>query len=643
MENFFLAAAPYILFFPLIGAITIALFGQFFHRSASAFVGNLSIFLSFLLTAGLSLVIFRLPVAQQGYYAHSHFIGYWAHLPPFLIISFRLLLDPLALIWMLIITGVGFLIHLYSVGYMAPERNYRQFFAYMNLFVFTMLLLVMTDNFLWLLIGWAGVGLASYLLIGFHYRRPAAVLAARKALIMNVIGDVGIMIAIFLMYVHYGSVSYENVFGHVGAASQSALTWIGIWLLLGAVAKSAQLPLQTWLPDAMEGPTPVSALIHAATMVTAGVYLIARAHPIYDNAPVAAETVAVIGAATAFFAATIGCVQYDIKRVLAYSTMSQIGYMFLAVGVGAYGAGAFHFVTHAFFKALLFLSAGIVIHALAGEQDIRKMGGLAAKLPFAFWTFLAGTLAIAGIFPFSGFFSKDAVLEQVLAHHHPLLFWLVVAAAGLTAFYMFRLLFLTFFTGAYRGEHEIHTETDRTMTIPVGALAALSLVGGWLVLPNHDELSIALRSSFVAVPYAQSMAEFNGALSLGVSLVALFGIALAWWAYERNPEVAARAHSALAPIHMFLYNAYYADTLYHWLFERPAYALAGFCARFFEPDVVGGLPRLATGLAAIFARLSTLWESGYLRRYGLTFVAAAALLLILYLYLMRGAWAGAAP
>ena len=643
MENFFLAASPFILFFPLIGAITIALFGQFVHRSASAFVGNLSIFLSFVLTVGLAIVIFTLPTGQQSYYAHSHFIGYWAHLPPFLIISFRLLLDPLALIWMLIITGVGFLIHLYSVGYMAPERNYRQFFAYMNLFAFTMLLLVMTDNFLWLLIGWAGVGLASYLLIGFHYQRPAAVLAARKALIMNVIGDVGIMIAIFLMYVHYGSISYEGVFSHIDAASRTSLTWIGIWLLVGAVAKSAQLPLQTWLPDAMEGPTPVSALIHAATMVTAGVYLIARAHPIYDNAPVAAEIVAVVGSVTALFAATIACVQNDIKRVLAYSTMSQIGYMFLAVGVGAYAAGAFHFMTHAFFKALLFLSAGIVIHALAGEQDIRKMGGLAAKLPFAFWTFMAGTLAIAGIFPFAGFFSKDAVLEQVLTHHHPVLFWLVVVAAGLTAFYMFRLLFLTFFTGAYRGEHEIHAQTDRTMTIPVALLAGLSLVGGWLVLPNHDELSIALRSSFTDTPFVQSLGEFNGFLSLAVLVVALLGIAIAWWSYERNPEVAARVRSALPSLHALLANAYYADTIYHWLFERPAYALAEAFARFFEPSAVGGLPRLAANVAGGFAWLSTAWESGYLRRYGLTFVAGAALLLILYLYLVHGTSAGATP
>jgi NADH-quinone oxidoreductase subunit L len=639
MGDFFFAAAPLILFFPLIGALTIALFGQYVHRTASAFVANLSLFLSFLLTAGLAIVMFRLPPGQQAALSHSHFGGFWAHLPP-LVISFRLLLDPLALLWMLIITGVGFLILLYSVGYMADSKNYRTFFCYMNLFVFMMLLLVMADNFLWLLVGWGGVGLASYLLIGFDYDRPAAVLAARKALIMNVIGDVGIMIAIFLMYAHVGDLSYKNVFGHVTQIGTPALTWIGIWLLVGAVAKSAQLPLQTWLPDAMEGPTPVSALIHAATMVTAGVYLVARAHPIYDNAPVAAEIVAVVGGATAFFAATIAVAQYDIKRVLAYSTMSQIGYMIMAVGVGEYAAGAFHFMTHAFFKALLFMSAGIIIHALGGEQDIRKMGGLAAKLPFAFWTFLAGTVAIAGIFPFSGFFSKDAVLEAVLTRHHPILFALSVAAAGLTAFYMFRLFFLTFLSGAYRGSHAVHAQTSRTMTIPVGILAVLSVVGGWLVLPNHDELSVALRSTFADVPWSQSLAEFNGTLSFGVLLLALAGIALAWLVYVWRPSIAARARESFAGILAVLANAYYIDALYHQLFERPVYALAGALARSFEKDAVDAVPGAATRLAGAFGALSMRWETGYVRRYGLTFAVGAALLLFLYFFLAYDAFAG---
>jgi len=643
MADFFLGAVPLILLFPLIGAATIAFFGPYAHRSASAFIGCLSIGLSFVLTVGAALVILPLSPAQQAIYAHSNFVGYWAHLPPDLIISFRLLIDPLSLLWMLIITGVGLLIHVYSVGYMASDKNYRTFFAYMNLFVFTMLLLVMADNFLWLLVGWGGVGLASYLLIGFNYDRPVAVLAARKALIMNVIGDVGIMIAMFLMYAHVGSVAYQNVFGHVSQIGTSALTWIGVWLLLGAVAKSAQLPLQTWLPDAMEGPTPVSALIHAATMVTAGVYLIARAHPIYDNAPAAAELVAVIGGVTALFAATIGCVQYDIKRVLAYSTMSQIGYMILAVGVGAYAAGAFHFMTHAFFKALLFMSAGIVIHALGGEQDIRKMGGLAARLPFAYWTFLVGTVAIAGIFPFAGFFSKDAVVDAVLNSHHPWLFVLAVITAGLTGFYMFRLVFLTFLTGAYRGDHEVHAQTERTMTVPVAILAVLSLIGGWIVLPHHDELSVMLSSTFGDARLPQSMAEFSGALSLGLLLIAVAGIAFAWIAYQWRPQIAAAFHRSLGGLHALLSNAYYFDTIYHWLFEWPVLAFAQWLRDAFEVDAIDSLPALALRAGGYFASLSNRWETGYLRRYGLTFVVGAVLLLFIYLFVAHGAAVGAAP
>src|SRR5579863_4877033 len=399
--------APWILFLPLIGCALIAFVGPYLSRTAAAVIGCASVFAAFVLTIVLGAHVWGFSAFKQQI---DISLGVWAHVGA-VPIGFGLLVDPLSLAWMLVITGVGFLIHLYSVGYMAHDKNYRTLFAHMNLFVFSMLLLVMADGFVWLLVGWGGVGLASYLLIGFYYDRETAVLAARKALIMNVIGDVGIMIAIFLMFAHVRDVSFAGVFDRTGAFGTAALDWIGIWLLVGAVAKSAQLPLHTWLPDAMEGPTPVSALIHAATMVTAGVYLIARCYPIYGHAPVAGEIVAIVGAASALFAATIGCVQYDIKRVLAYSTMSQIGYMIFAVGVGAYSAGVFHFVTHAFFKALLFMAAGIVIHNLGGEQDIRKMGGLAKKMPLAYWTFAIGTVAISGVPPFAGFFSKDAIID----------------------------------------------------------------------------------------------------------------------------------------------------------------------------------------------------------------------------------------
>ncbi|MDQ6780193.1 MAG: NADH-quinone oxidoreductase subunit L [Candidatus Eremiobacteraeota bacterium] len=631
-----LSTVPFtILFLPLFGTLVIAFICPRLHRSGAAIVGNLSILGAFLLTLLLGLRVWSLPAAQQAFSvkyppawaAHPQF---WAHIPP-LTISFELRIDPLALLWMLVITGVGFLIHLYSVGYMAESKNYRTFFAYMNLFVFTMLVLVMAGNFLWLLVGWAGVGLASFLLIGFDSDRPAAVAAARKALILNVIGDVGIMVAIFLMFAHFGSLSYKEIFANVTSAPTTALNWIGIWLLVGAAAKSAQLPLQTWLPDAMEGPTPVSALIHAATMVTAGVYLVARAHPIYDHAPAAATAVAVVGCATAVFAATIGLVQYDIKRVLAYSTMSQIGYMIVAVGVGAYGAGAFHFLTHAFFKALLFMAAGIVIHNLGGEQDIRKMGGLAKRMPLAYWTFLAGTLAIVGIIPFAGFFSKDAILDQLLRLHHPIFWALGTFAALLTSFYMFRLLFLTFLSGEYRGGHEPHTHVSPSMAVPAAVLALLSLVGGWLVLPGRDVFSANLAPAF-ADRAATDMSDFNWPLSLATLALVLLGFAAAYALYQRRSQVREVVRERLAPLRALLMNAYYVDTIYHWVFEVPALTLASDVAKYVDPDGVGGV---TTGFARIAAGIGNAvgdWETGYLRRYGLGMLIGVVLLLAYYLY-----------
>jgi NADH-quinone oxidoreductase subunit L len=371
-------------------------------------------------------------------------------------------------------------------------------------------------------------------------------------------------------------------------------------------------------------------------MVTAGVYLVARAHPVFDHAPVAAEIVAVVGAATLLFAASIGCVQYDIKRVLAYSTMSQIGYMILAVGVGAYEAGAFHFTTHAYFKALLFMAAGIVIHNLSGEQDIRNMGGLAKRMPFAYWTFLAGTLAIAGIFPFAGFFSKDAVLDQVLRTHHPLLYAAAVAGAFLTAFYMFRLLFLTFF-GDYRGAHEPHGDRVWTMSIPVGVLVALSLVGGWLVLPNHDVFGRLIAPSFADSRFAQSLGEFNWQVSLGTLILAIAGIMLAYALYRAPSNARAWLRQTFPSIRALLQNAYYFDVIYHYAFEVPTYALADACARFIEPDVIGGIPRVFTQAASWLGDVAGGWETGYLRRYGLTIVVGVVLMLAYYLYILHAA------
>ena len=631
MEPLVTTLASIALFAPLAGCVLIAFLGPRLPRVASAVIGCASVLVAFAATLGLAYHVWHLPLAAQRIDVG---LGTWA-LVGQAHIGFGLWIDPLALAWMLVITGVGFLIHLYSVGYMGHDANYRTFFAHMNLFAFSMLLLVMADGFLWLLVGWGGVGLASYLLIGFYYDRRSAVLAARKALIMNVIGDVGIMIAIFLMFAHVGDQSFAVVFARTGAFGTSALDWIGIWLLLGAVAKSAQLPLHTWLPDAMEGPTPVSALIHAATMVTAGVYLVARCHPIYDHAPAAADAVAVIGAASALFAATIGCVQHDIKRVLAYSTMSQIGYMFLAVGIGAYAAGAFHFVMHAFFKALLFLAAGIVIHNLGGEQDIRKMGGLAKKMPYAYWTFLIGTLAIAGVPPFAGFFSKDAILDQAASLGHPWLFAIGVAAAGLTAFYMFRLFFSTF-AGEYRGHAQPHAERVPTMGIAVGLLAVLSAIGGFLVLPGHDTFGSLLAGAFPDAIAPQSLGRFDWPLALGTLLIVAAGIVAAYALYVISPQLRAQTSRALGGLRTLLLNAYYLDAIYHALFEVPSYALARAFGIAFDRAVIVGIPQALAAATGALGGLSRAWETGYLRRYGLTIAVGAVLLLYFVLFGVHG-------
>ena len=446
-------------------------------------------------------------------------------------VNFALTVDHLTLIMLAVVTGVGFLIHLYSAGYMAHEDGYWRFFAYLNLFMFFMLVLVLSSSFLLLFVGWEGVGLASYLLIGFYFKRDSAANAGKKAFIVNRIGDFGFLLAMFLIVAHFGSLNFADVFRSISAHPEwhgGFLTAIALLLVLGATGKSAQIPLYVWLPDAMEGPTPVSALIHAATMVTAGIYMVARAHVLFDRAPYALAVIALIGAATAIFAACIGLVQHDIKRVLAYSTVSQLGYMFLACGVAAYSAAIFHLLTHAFFKALLFLAAGSVIHALSGEQDMRLMGGLRKRIPVTFWTMTMGVVAIAGIPPLAGFFSKDEILYQTFASPNPIgkFLWLVgLLTAGLTSFYMFRLWFKTFFGAERFDEHQLgqaaaHTSASGTdpnepehdmgqaahgsgspagfpagvnahgvhespwiMLGPLVILAILSVIGGWVGIP----------------------------------------------------------------------------------------------------------------------------------------------------------------
>src|SRR5580704_2896387 len=453
-------------------------------------------------------------------------------------------IDRLTAIWLMIVTGVGLLIHIYAVGYMAHEGGYYRFFAYLNLFMFFMLILVLGANFLLLFVGWEGVGLCSYLLIGFYFLEKFATDAGNKAFIVNRIGDYGFTLAVFLIAIHFGTLDFGRVFAQVkDAPVESSPGWItGICLLLlvGAAGKSAQIPLYVWLPDAMAGPTPVSALIHAATMVTAGVYMIARSSQIYLHSAFALNIVAIVGLTTAFFAATIGLAQNDIKKVFAYSTVSQLGYMFLGLGTGAFSAAIFHVMTHAFFKALLFLGAGSVIHALSGEQDLRQMGGLAKKIPITFATLMCASVAIAGV-PFtSGYFSKDLILESAY-EYAPWMFWVGLFTAGMTAFYVFRAFFMAF-TGEYRGHHHPH-ESPFVMWGPLAILAALSLGGGFINIPKYLEPLFPLAEESKLPPLA----------SYSLLLVGLVGIALAYVMYVAAPKLPESLASAFHPVYTLIY------------------------------------------------------------------------------------------
>jgi NADH-quinone oxidoreductase subunit L len=510
--------------------------------------------------------------------------------------DFALYLDQLSLIMLLVVTGVGFLIHIYSVGYMWDDPSYYRFFAYLNLFMFFMLTLILANNYLLMFIGWEGVGLASYLLIGFWFTKDSAASAGKKAFIVNRIGDFGFLIALFLIIQHFGSLDFTKVFAQVQpigpeTAGAGLLTAIGILLMVGACGKSAQIPLYVWLPDAMEGPTPVSALIHAATMVTAGVYMVSRSHVIFERAPTALMVVAVIGTLTALFAATIGIAQTDIKKVLAYSTVSQLGYMFMACGVGAFSAGIFHLMTHSFFKGLLFLGAGSVIHAVGGEQDMRKMGGLRSYIPWTFLTMGIATLAIAGIPPFAGFWSKDEILWKAYSSDHgSWVFWLIgVITAFITSFYMFRLLFMTFF-GDYHGAlvddhgHGTHVvghgdhghgephESPMVMLVPLMILALLSTVGGLVGLGNRFEhfLDPVFGSGAGAEAAGEAASRSTEFLLMGISvLIAFSGAILAWFLYISKPYLPQKIADGLNGFYEAVLNKYYVDEFYRRVFIKP--------------------------------------------------------------------------
>jgi NADH-quinone oxidoreductase subunit L len=497
-------------------------------------------------------------------------------------INFSFLVDPLSSVMLLIITGVGFLIHVYSIGYMHNDAGYNKFFSYLNLFVFFMLVLVMGSNYLVMFVGWEGVGLCSYLLIGFWFKNQDYNDAANKAFIMNRIGDLGLLLGVILIFLNYQSLEYADVFSIVSAGKVGSwqLTLITVLLFVGAMGKSAQIPLYTWLPDAMAGPTPVSALIHAATMVTAGVYMVARNNVLYTLSPTSLQLILVVGLATALFAATIALTQNDIKKVLAYSTVSQLGLMFVALGLGAFSSGIFHMVTHAFFKALLFLGAGSVIHALSNEQDIRKMGGLRKLLPVTFVTFLIGTLAISGIPPFAGFFSKDEILAEAFAQS-PVAWAVALLASLMTAFYMFRLLFLTFFGSPRASEEAIHHvhESPRSITIPLILLAVLSAVGGFLNVPEILGGSSWL-GRFLEPVFAQSAGnmtehhlEHSTEYALMGTVIALTVvlIVVAYSIYVRNQKIPVGEDQALGPLHRLAYRKYYVDEFYNAVIVKPLY------------------------------------------------------------------------
>lgn len=504
-------------------------------------------------------------------------------------VKMSFLVDNLSIMFLMIITGIGTLIHLYSTGYMHEDDGFRRFFAYLNLFVFFMLLLVLGNNFLVMFIGWEGVGLCSYLLIGFWFKNIDYSSAAKKAFIMNRIGDLGLLLGIFLVYTTFGSLNYADVFSQLGnfTAGDWVITSICIFLFIGAMGKSAQIPLYTWLPDAMAGPTPVSALIHAATMVTAGIYMVSRASGLYVLAPVAMDMVAWIGVITALFAATIGFVQTDIKKVLAYSTVSQLGFMFAALGVGAFTAGVFHVVTHAFFKALLFLGAGSVIHAMHHEQDIRQMGGLRQKLPITHITFLLGYLAIIGFPFFSGYFSKDEIIIQALANK-PVIGYLLIVGALMTAFYMSRVYFLTFwgkFRGTHDQEHHLH-ESPLSMTLPLMVLAVLSVVGGFL-LHGYMEHNLTAAVQKSAVIDEHTLHTLH-TIMYGVTAAVL---AIAAYAYVRyvSQNTVPSADAEMQGLEKTVYNKYYIDELYETIITKPINQLASFLNNTFEKVVVDGI------------------------------------------------------
>lgn len=624
--------------FPFVGFAVNLFFGRRISRGAVGLIASAAIGLSFLVSL---LVFLDLLILDPAARSVEKVFYTWILSGEFQA-NVGFLVDPLSILMMMIVSGVSFIIHVYSIGYMHEDRDLARYFTYLNLFVFFMLVLVAANNFLLMFVGWEGVGLCSYFLIGFWYEKKSAADAGKKAFIVNRIGDYGFLLAIFLIFVTFGTIDFKAVFAAAPgklAVGGEAITLITLLLFMGATGKSAQIPLYTWLPDAMEGPTPVSALIHAATMVTAGVYMVARCNLLFLMAPTSLLVVAVIGAATAIFAASIGLAQNDIKRVLAYSTVSQLGYMFLACGVGAFAAGIFHLMTHAFFKALLFMGAGSVMHAMAGELDMRKMGGLKRHMPRTYWTFLIGTLALSGIVPFAGFFSKDEILWKALVQGG-LPFWVIGAVgAFMTATYMFRAVFLTFH-GKSRVDHEVahHLhESPGIMTWPLISLAVLATVGGFIGLPiieGGNRLGAFLAPVF-ARPAALAAQGAEGGhhavdtevMMMIVSLaIAVLGILLAYRMYLKKPELADRAAERFKGLYAMIVNKYWVDEIYDRLFVAPLVGLSIFLWKFVDnilvDGTVNGVAFLFRGGSEVFKRLQT----GNVQNYALSILGGIVLI-----------------
>jgi NADH-quinone oxidoreductase subunit L len=645
--------------FPVIGVLINGLLGHKLSKRLVGFVAFSVIFFSFALSVLLFLSLLKLPPEARSF---EKIVYTWIATGDFKT-NIGFLVDPLSIVMMLVVSGVSFLIHVYSVGYMHDDEGFRRYFTYLNLFVFSMLVLVCSNNFLLMFVGWEGVGLCSYLLIGFWYQRKEPADAGKKAFVVNRIGDYGFLLGMMLIFVTFGTLNFYDVFQsahhnfHVGNLTITAITLL---LFVGATGKSAQIPLYTWLPDAMEGPTPVSALIHAATMVTAGVYMVVRCNVLFTLAPISLTVVAIVGVVTAVFTASIALTANDIKRVLAYSTISQLGYMFLACGVGAYAAGIFHLMTHAFFKALLFLGAGSVMHAMSGELDMRKMGALKSHMPRTYWTFLIATLAIAGIFPFAGFFSKDEILWNAF-QQNTILWALGAGAALMTAFYMFRVVFMTFH-GESRVDEEVKEhlhESPPVMTNPLIILAILSAVGGFVGIPIikganffHDFLApvtgghavesakITLTNLAYASGGHASAAE-AGHHSIGLEVlmmivslaIAGIGIGLAYYMYIKNPSAPKKLAQRFTLLYQLIFNRYFVDEIYDFLFVNPIKRGSTLLWQIFDAKFIDGMINGAGQIVKWSSVGLKRVQTGYVQNYALSILIGVGAIIVYFLYM----------